>query len=62
MKCSQLFRKLKKAGWFVKSQKGSHKVLSRPDYAKKITFPDHNSTEVTNGIAAKIKKLTGLGL
>lgn len=62
MKCSELLRLLKKAGWIIiREGKGSHKILSHP-YKPGIiiTFPDHGSDEMGKGLAEKIKKQAGL--
>lgn len=60
MKCSELLRKLKQAGWFVERQKGSHKILRHPTNPQTITFPDHGATEMGKGLELKIKKQAGL--
>lgn len=62
MKCSELLRLLKKAGWIIiREGKGSHKILSHPDKPGIIiTFPDHGSDEMGKGLAEKIKKQAGL--
>lgn len=60
MKCSELLRKLKQAGWFVERQKGSHKILRHPTLTETIVFPDHGSTEMGKGLELKIKKQAGL--
>lgn len=53
---------LKKAGWIVlREGKGSHKILSHPDKPDTIIiFPDHESDEMSKGLAEKFKKLAGL--
>ncbi len=62
MKCSELLRELKKAGWFVaKEGKGSHKILEHQGHpGKTITFPGHGSDEMAKGLAENIKKQVGL--
>lgn len=60
MKCSVLLKQLKKEGWRVQSQKGSHKKLVHPDFPYPIIFPDHGSKELAKGTAHKIKKLAGI--
>jgi len=62
MKCSQLLKQLKQAGWFVAREgKGSHKILEHLNHpGKTITFPDHGSDEIGKGLAEKIKKQAGL--
>lgn len=61
MTCNELWKLLKKDGWFVKREgKGSHKVLAHPTKAEIIVFPDHGSAEVGTGLANKILKQAGL--
>ena len=62
MKCSELLRLLKKAGWIVvREGKGSHKILSHQDKPGIIiTFPNHGSDEMSKGLAEKFKKQAGL--
>ena len=62
MKCSQLLKLLKEAGWFVAREgKGSHKILEHNDHpGRTIVFPDHGSAEIGKGLAEKIKKQAGL--
>lgn len=60
MKCSELLRKLRKAGWYVESQKGSHMKLVHPDRDDFITFPNHGSSELGKGLESRIKKQAGI--
>ena len=60
MKCSELLRKLKQAGWVVERQNGSHKILRHPVHTNTITFPDHGSSEMAKGTEKAIKKQAGL--
>jgi predicted RNA binding protein YcfA (HicA-like mRNA interferase family) len=60
MKCSELLRILKKDGWFVISQKGSHLKLAHPVKTNRIIFPDHGSQEVGIGLKNRILKEAGL--
>jgi len=39
MKCDELFKKLKKAGWKEIRQKGSHKILRKEGNLETIVFP-----------------------
>ena len=46
MKCSDLFRILKKDGWYPVSQKGSHVKLKHETKSGTIIFPNHGSQEL----------------
>ncbi|MEE9461728.1 MAG: type II toxin-antitoxin system HicA family toxin [Bacteroidales bacterium] len=56
MKCSELLRILKKNGWYVISQKGSHLKLAHEDKTNWIIFPDHGSQEIGMGLEMRILK------
>jgi len=60
MKCSELLRILKKDGWYVISQKGSHMKLEHPVKPNRIIFPSHGSQEVGKGMENRILKDAGL--
>jgi mRNA interferase HicA len=60
MKCSEALRLLKKAGWEVVSQKGSHLKLQHPDRPGTFIFPNHGSHELAKGLAQKLFKQAGL--
>ncbi len=60
MKCSQLLRILKKEGWIVKSQKGSHLKMIHPNKKGFIIFPNHGSAELGKGIEKAIRKQAGI--
>ena len=59
-KSSELLRKLLAGGWYVVSQKGSHKKLKHPIKEGIVMFPDHGSDEMSKGLERKIKKDAGL--
>ncbi|SMD38966.1 Predicted RNA binding protein YcfA, dsRBD-like fold, HicA-like mRNA interferase family [Reichenbachiella faecimaris] len=59
-KCSEILRVLEKAGWYVKSQKGSHKKMIHKDFGYSIIFPDHGSKEMATGTMNNILKAAGL--
>lgn len=60
MKCSDLLRKISRAGIKIERQgKGSHIILVRKD-GDKFSFPDHGSDEMGKGLESKIKKWAGL--
>jgi mRNA interferase HicA len=60
MKSSELLRLLKRDGWFVIRQSGSHVILQHPTKSGQIVCPDHGSQEVGMGLERKIKKDAGL--
>ena len=60
MKCSELLRILKKDGWYVVSQKGSHLKLAHPSKTNQIIFPNHGSQEVGKGLEKRILKDAGI--
>ncbi len=62
MKCSELFRILKKDGWYVVSQKGSHLKLKHDKKDGIIIFPNHGSQEIGKGLERKILKDAGINL
>lgn len=57
MKCSEFFRLLKKDGWYVVSQKGSHVKMNHPTKKGILIFPHHGSQELGKGLEAKLRKL-----
>jgi len=60
MKCSELLRKLLKAGWGIESQRGSHMKLTHPNNREFIIFPNHGSSELGKGLEKKIRKKAGI--
>lgn len=60
MKSSALVRLLKKDGWLVVRQTGSHLVLEHPVKKGQIVCPFHGSHEVGKGLEKKIKKDAGI--
>ncbi len=60
MKCSQILRLLKKEGWDIVSQRGSHVKLRHKEKAGSIIIPDHGSKELGKGLERKIYKQAGL--
>ena len=59
MKSSELIRKLKKDGWFVLRQSGSHLIMKHPVKPGQLVVPDHGSSEVGKGLENKILKDAG---
>ncbi|MBX9783692.1 MAG: type II toxin-antitoxin system HicA family toxin [Chitinophagaceae bacterium] len=60
MKCSELIRLLKRDGWFVVRQTGSHMMMHHPAKRGQIVVPNHGSQEIGKGLERKIKKDAGL--
>ena len=60
MKCSEALQILKKQGWRVKSQKGSHIKMIHQDIEGVIIFPLHTSKEIGKGLWNRIKKQAGI--
>jgi predicted RNA binding protein YcfA (HicA-like mRNA interferase family) len=60
VKSSEVLRKLRRKGWYVARQKGSHVMLRHPEKSDMIVVPDHGSKEVSKGILHKISRLSGL--
>jgi predicted RNA binding protein YcfA (HicA-like mRNA interferase family) len=60
MKLSELLRLLKKDGWFVVRQSGSHVIMEHPIKNGQIVCPFHGSHEVGKGLEKKIKKDAGI--
>lgn len=60
MKSSELVRVLKKDGWFVVRQSGSHMIMEHPFKKGQIVCPYHGSHEIGKGLEKKIKKDAGL--
>lgn len=60
MKSSELLRLLKRDGWFVVRQSGSHVILQHRQKSGQIVCPSHGSHEIGKGLEKKIKKDAGL--
>jgi predicted RNA binding protein YcfA (HicA-like mRNA interferase family) len=58
-KAGRVLAALKRAGWTVKRQTGSHKTLARPGYPNYI-FAFHDGDEIGPKMLARIAKHTGL--
>ena len=51
---AQTVKKLQKLGWEIARQKGSHVMMTKPDYPYTISIPQHK--ELGIGILSKILK------
>ena len=56
MKSSKFLQILKKDGWYVVSQKGSHMKMRHPIKSGTIIFPNHGSSELGKGLEMKLRK------
>lgn len=56
MKSSELVRMLKRDGWYVVRQSGSHMIMEHPTKKGQIVCPSHGSQEVGKCLERKIKK------
>ena len=60
MNATQVIRLLKKYGWKLKTQKGSHKQFIHPERSGKITVADHGKDEIPPGTLKSIKRQAGI--
>ena len=60
VKYSELFRRLKKDGWYVVRQKGSHVLFRHPRKQGQLTIPFHSGKEVKIGLLKAILKQAGI--
>ena len=60
VKYNQLFRKLKKDGWYIIRQKGSHVTMLHPKKKGQLTIPFHAGKEVKSGLLKAIVKKAGI--
>lgn len=58
-KAARVLAALKRIGWTVKRQTGSHKTLARPGYPNYV-FSFHDGDEIGPKMLARIAKHTGL--
>ena len=50
---------LRRIGWTVKRERGSHRILARPGWAD-VVFAFHDDEEIGPRVLARIAKHTGL--
>jgi predicted RNA binding protein YcfA (HicA-like mRNA interferase family) len=60
MKYNELFRLLRRNGWVVIRQSGSHVIMSRSDRKRNIIISFHAGKEVKEGLLKSILKQTGI--
>ncbi len=56
VKYNELFRILKKNGWFEVRQKGSNIIMQHPSKSEQLTVPFHAGKEVKKGLLTAILK------
>ena len=56
MKYSELFRLLKREGWFEVRQSGSHVIMKHREKPGQLTVPFHSGKEVKKGLLASVLK------
>jgi predicted RNA binding protein YcfA (HicA-like mRNA interferase family) len=59
MKVKEVIALLRKDGWVLKTQKGSHKQFVYPTKLNKVTVPDHDG-DIPKGTLNSILKQAGL--
>ncbi|MFK7899359.1 MAG: type II toxin-antitoxin system HicA family toxin [Cyclobacteriaceae bacterium] len=60
MKYNELFKLLKKDGWYEVRQKGSHIIMKHSTKEEQLTVPFHASKEVKKGLLRAILKQAGV--
>lgn len=56
MKYSELFKLLRKDGWYEIRQKGSHVIMRHSTKSGQLTVPKHSGKEVKKGLLSAILK------
>ena len=59
-KYNELFRILRKDGWYKVRQKGSHIYMKHPIKKGKLLVPYHSAKEVKKGLLRAILKQAGI--
>ncbi|MBI1821159.1 MAG: type II toxin-antitoxin system HicA family toxin [Nitrospirae bacterium] len=57
---SEAIRKFKRVGWTTSRQKGSHVMMTKPDYQYTLSIPQHN--ELGPGLLRKLIRQAGLSV
>lgn len=60
VKYSELLRVLKKDGWHIIRQKGSHIIMQNPKRKGQLSVPFHAGKEVKKGLLNAILKQAGI--
>jgi len=56
VKYNELFKLLKKDGWYSVRQKGSHVIMKHPTKPEQFTVPYHAGKEVKKGLCSTLLK------
>lgn len=56
MKYNEFFKILKKEGWFIVRQKGSHVIMQHQTKTKQLIVPYHAGKEVKKGLLSALMK------
>ena len=62
MNFQDVLEKLKKDGWYVVDQVGSHVQLKHPTKPGRVTLPKHGSKDIPIGTIKSIAKQSGIEL
>ncbi len=62
MNFQDVLKKLKKDGWYVVDQVGSHVQLKHPTKPGRVTLPKHGSKDIPIGTIKSIAKQSGIEL
>lgn len=60
MTSRDIFKVLRKDGWYIVDQDGSHVQLKHPTKSGKVTVPTHGSKDIPPGTLNSILKQAGL--
>lgn len=60
MKYNDLFKLLRKDGWFEVRQKGSHVIMQHSTKQEQLTVPYHAGKEVKKGLLTALLKQAGI--
>jgi len=60
MKSNEFVRMVKKDGWIIERQTGSHIIFSHPVKKGFLVVPGHGAKEIGRGISSKLLKQAGL--
>lgn len=62
MKFQEVLKKLKKEGWYIVDQVGSHVQLKHPEKTGRVTLPKHGNKDIPIGTLRSIANQSGIEL
>jgi predicted RNA binding protein YcfA (HicA-like mRNA interferase family) len=62
VKYSELFRILRRGGWYIIRQKGSHVIMKHQNKTGQLSIPYHAGKEVKKGMLKSILKHAGINM